>query len=662
MTGRRVSLYLCLMRKITSFFLLLLLAAAARADVKLPQIFSDHMVLQRNKPIHVWGWAASGEAVKVALGTASQNTKANKQGKWEVFLPAMPAGGPYTLTIAGKNNLQLNDVMIGEVWLCGGQSNMEWPVRLAVNAEKEVAAANYPMIRHIKIPRATALQPQNDVQETEWEVCSPATVANFTAVGYFYARELFKELNVAIGLVNSNWGGTMVETWISNESFFGDAEFASLKKDMPASLDSIIKIQELAMQTIIKNAQGSLPTATEARTFAKGDYDDGNWKTMKVPGQWENASLPNFDGTVWFRKDIEIAAGTDLSNAMLALGAIDDADSTYINGVLVGVTNAYNVQRLYSIPAGILRQGKNTIAVRVFDSGGGGGLYGQPEQLKLSTNGVTIPLAGNWKYRIEQHLPLMGVGPNDYPTLLYNAMIYPLIGYPVAGAIWYQGETNAGRSMQYKKSFPLMIKDWRKQWKDEFPFYFVQLANFNANNASNATGGSGWAELREAQTETLQLPNTGMAVTIDIGESGDIHPRNKQDVGKRLAAISLAKTYSKSQVFSGPTFQSMRVEGNIVRLRFSNVEGGFVVKNKYGYINGFEIAGDDQKFHYAKATAEGDMIFLLSDDVDKPVAVRYAWADDPNDVNLYNKAGFPAMPFRTDTWKAVTEGVRYSIR
>lgn len=651
------------MRKYISFFLLLLLSIATRADVKLPQIFSDHMVLQRNKPIHVWGWAASGEAVKVTLGIATQNTKANKQGKWEVFLPAMPAGGPHVLTVAGKNNLQLNDVMIGEVWLCGGQSNMEWPVRSSTNAEKEIAAADYPMIRHIKIPRATSLQQLDDVNETQWEVCSPATVANFTAVGYFYARELVKELNIPIGLINSNWGGTMVETWISNASFFGDAEFASLKNDMPMSVDSIVTRQERAMQTLIKNSQGSLPSAAEARSFAQANYNDADWKSMKLPANWESAGLPNLDGVVWFRKEIEIPAGSDLSKAVLTLGTIDDADSTYINGMLAGTTAVYNNQRTYNVPAGILKEGENVLAIRVTDHQGGGGINGLPEVMKLQTTGVTIPLAGNWKYRVEKYQAITGVGPNEYPNLLYNAMIHPLIGYPIAGAIWYQGESNAGRAMQYKKSFPLMIKDWRKQWKDEFPFYFVQLANFRANNGNNASGGSTWAELREAQTETLQLPNTGMAVIVDIGESSDIHPKNKQDVGKRLAAISLANTYGKSQVFSGPTFKSMQVQGGSLLLTFDNAEGGFTVKNKYGYINGFEVAGEDQKFYYARAFVTGDnRIAVASDAVQKPVAVRYAWADDPNDVNLYNKAGFPAVPFRTDTWKGVTEGTRYRIR
>ncbi|MGB8194564.1 MAG: sialate O-acetylesterase [Chitinophagaceae bacterium] len=650
------------MQKIISGLLLLIVSAFAYADIRLPRIFSDHMVLQRNKPIHIWGWAAPGEAVKVSLGTATQSTKAGKQGKWEVSLPQMSAGGPYTLSVSGKNKIQLNDVLIGEVWLCGGQSNMEWPLRSATNAQQEIAQADYSMIRQIKIPHATELQPQDDVKGGEWEVCSPATAANFTAVGYFYARELYKELNVPIGLINSNWGGTMVETWISNASFFENPEFAGLKKNMPANLDSIARVQQLAMDNLIKNAQGALPSAAEASSFSLGLYNDNDWKSMKLPSMWENAGLPNLDGIVWFRKQIEIPAGSDLSKGIISLGPIDDIDSTFINGAFIGNTNAYNTDRFYQLPEGLLKEGNNMIAIKVIDGGGGGGVYGKTEQMKLQTTGLTIPLSGNWKYRIAQHQPVSAVSPNDYPTLLYNAMIHPLTPYPIAGAIWYQGETNAGRSMQYKTAFPLMIKDWRKQWKEEFPFYFVQLANFRAGSGNNSNEGSGWAELREAQTDALKLPNTGMAVIIDIGESNDIHPRNKQDVGKRLAANALAKTYGKNAVYSGPVFQSMQVQGNKALLSFSNVEGGFDVKNKYGYVNGFEVAGADQRFYYAKAMVEGDKIAVYHEAVAVPVAVRYAWADDPDDVNLYNKAGFPAAPFRTDQWKAKTAGVRYQIR
>lgn len=643
-------------------FVFLFMAASVAANVKLPQVFSDHMVLQRNKPIQVWGWADAGENVKVSIGTASQTVKAGKDGKWQATLAQMGAGGPYTVVVTGKNTVQFNDVMIGEVWLCGGQSNMEWLLRDAANATQEISQANHPMIRQIKVSHVTALSPQEDIPNTSWVTCTPATAANFTAVGYFYARELVKELNVAVGLINSNWGGTNVETWISHSSFFGHPEFAGLKAKMPTRLDSLVNAQQQAMQTLIRNQQGSLPSFAEAQQFSKAAYPDAQWKSMDIPVIWESAGLPELDGTVWFRKTIELPENLIPGRAVLSLGPIDDIDSTYINGVFVGNTNQYNVPREYVIPDGILKPGTNTIAIKVIDNTGGGGIYGAADLMKLTIGDIQVPLNGNWKYRIAHVLPVNAISPNQYPTLLYNAMIHPIINYPIAGAIWYQGESNAGRAMQYKTSFPLLIEDWRKQWKEAFPFYFVQLTSFNSANGSNRTGGSNWAELREAQAETLRLPNTGMAVIVDVGDSDDIHPKNKQDVGKRLAAIALAKTYGKDRVHSGPVFQSMSVQGNRAVLSFANVANGFDVKNKYGYIHGFEVAGADQQFHYAKAFVEGDKIVVYSDAVPQPVAVRYAWADDPNDVNLFNKEGFPAAPFRTDKWKAKTEGARYEIR
>ncbi|HEX6182215.1 MAG TPA: sialate O-acetylesterase [Chitinophagaceae bacterium] len=649
------------MRKNLLLTLFLGVTFAASADVSLPHIFSDHMVIQRDKPIQVWGWAAPGENVKVELASVSQTVKTGKDGKWKIALPQMSAGGPYTLTVTGKNTMQFTDVMIGEVWLCGGQSNMEWPLSSAMNAKQEISDANYPMIRQIKVPRTSELSPKDDIKDASWETCTPATAANFTAVGYFYARELLKELNVAIGLINSNWGGTNVETWISNASFFGHPEFAALKSKMPVSFDSLMNSQRQTMETLIRNQQGSLPVAGEERQFATASFNDAQWKTMKLPTAWEYAGLPEVDGIVWFRKSFNLTANAT-GRVTLYLGPIDDIDSTYINGVYVGSTYEYNVPREYAIPASVLKAGVNTIAVKVIDNQGGGGLYGTPGQMKLRIGETELPLNGNWQYRIAKVLPPNGVNPNQYPTLLYNGMIHPLINYAIAGAIWYQGESNAGRAMQYKTSFPLMIEDWRKQWKDNFPFYFVQLTSYNSANGSNSTGGSNWAELREAQTETLRLPNTGMAVIVDVGESKDIHPKNKQDVGKRLAAIALAKTYKRERVYSGPVFQSMQVQGNKALLLFTNVASGFVVKNKYGYINGFEVAGADQKFYYAKAFVEGDKIVVYSDAVTQPVAVRYAWADDPNDVNLFNKEGFPAAPFRTDKWKAKTEGAKYEIQ
>ncbi|MBT1701430.1 sialate O-acetylesterase, partial [Fulvivirgaceae bacterium PWU4] len=348
--------------------------------------------------------------------------------------------------------------------------------------------------------------------------------------------------------------------------------------------------------------------------------------------------------------------------ATLELAMIDDSDETYVNGVRAGSTRGYSEKRIYRIPAGILKEGNNVVAVRVEDTGGGGGIYGDESQVRIVTGSTSQPLAGDWSFRVETISKRAAtVGPNSYPTLLFNAMINPLLLLGIKGALWYQGESNAGRAYQYRKAFPLMITDWRKRWaQGDFPFYFVQLASFNASHGTSATG-STWAELREAQTMTLSLPNTGMAVTTDIGDANDIHPRNKQDVGKRLAALALARTYGKSGVDSGPVYKSMEVKGDKVIVTFSNTGGGLVAKDRYGYLKGFEIAGDDQKFQYAKAYVDGNTVVVYHEAVKAPVAVRFGWADEASDNNLYNKEGFPAVPFRTDTWKGITESGKFWI-
>ncbi|MEP7319357.1 MAG: sialate O-acetylesterase, partial [Panacibacter sp.] len=330
--------------------------------------------------------------------------------------------------------------------------------------------------------------------------------------------------------------------------------------------------------------------------------------------------------------------------------------------IKVGSTNAYNAERKYTIPAGILKEGRNVIAVRVEDTGGGGGVYGEAGDLKITIENKSSPLAGDWLFKVESLAKAnASVGPNDYPTLLFNAMLNPLIPYAIEGAIWYQGESNAGRAYQYRKAFPLMITDWRNHWKQgDFPFYFVQLASFNSANG-NSKNGSTWGELREAQTMTLSLPNTGMAVTTDIGTSNDIHPRNKQDVGKRLAAVALHNVYEKNNVYSGPMYQSMKVEGNKIILSFTNIGSGLMAKDKYGYLKGFEIAGSDQQFHYAKALIEGHHVIVFSDEVSNPVAVHFGWMDDAGEDNFFNKEGFPASPFRTDKWKGITEANKFSF-
>ncbi len=649
------------MKKIYLLITFISLTIVGFSQVKPATIFGDHMVLQRNKPIRIWGDASAGENITVSLAGQSAKVKAGKAGTWQLALPPMTHGGPYTLTIKGKNEIVFTDVLIGEVWLCSGQSNMEWIVKNTDNASKEIANANFPQIRHIAIPKATSLSPVKNIKSANWEICSPASVANFTAVGYFFAREIYQQLNIPIGLINSSWGGTHVETWISSDAFFGDSEFAGLKNKMPESTDKLIAEKKLKIDELIQKAQPALPGQVEVNQFSSIELDDSQWKKMKIPVSWENAGFPNLDGEFWFRKSFSIPADISTADARLELGMIDDKDSTFLNGVFIGSSSVYNEKRIYKIPSGLLKS-RNVISVKVIDNGGGGGLYGGGETMALYLGKIAIPLSGEWNFRIEKvYNDGNSINPNAYPTLLYNAMINPLVGYGISGALWYQGESNAGRADQYNISFPLMINDWRNRWKDSFPFYYVQLTHWQAGGGNSQKGGSSWAELREAQQNTLRLSNTGMAVITDIGNTVDIHPRNKQDVGKRLAIQALAKTYGMDTKAFSPAYNAMNVKDGKAVLIFNNIYNGLVVKNKYGYINGFEIAGADQQFHYAKAWLENGNVVVFSEKVSQPVAVRYCWSDDPNDVNLFNSEGLPAAPFRTDNWPKKTKGVKFEI-
>ena len=648
-------------------FLLLLLTFSVTqifANVSLPKIFGDNMVLQRNRSIPVWGWADANEKINVKFNHQTKSVTADNNGNWKINLDKENAGGPYQLIVQGNNTVTFNNVLVGEVWVCSGQSNMEMPIEgwgKVNNYEQEIAAANYPEIRHIKIPNTVNTIPQKDISNGEWKICSPATAGDFTAAGYFFARELYNQLHVPIGLINTSWGGTMIETWISREAFENSDEFKDMIAQMPQlNVDSLTKAKKEVSEKKIETLQGSLPAQGEADSWKNADIDDSKWPQMQLPSLWEQKQLGDLDGVAWFRKTIDVSAADAGKEATLELAMIDDNDVTYVNGVKVGATNSYNAQRKYIIPAGILKEGKNTIAVRVEDTGGGGGIYGEASDMKITIGNNVISLAGDWYFKVEQISgDASSVGPNSYPTLLFNAMVNPLIPYAIEGVIWYQGEANAGRAFQYRKAFPLMITDWRNRWNEgNFPFYFVQLASFNAANG-NSKNGSTWAELREAQTMTLSLPNTGMAVTTDIGNSTDIHPKDKQDVGKRLAAIALHNVYKKDIVYSGPMYKSMKIDGNKINIYFANTGSGLIAKN--GDLKGFEIAGSDKQFYPATATIEGDHIIVSSDKVSNPVAVRFGWMDDAGEDNLFNKEGFPAPPFRTDSWKGITEENKFAI-
>lgn len=661
------------MKKQYLFLLVILISSSSiNAQVAVAKIFTDNMVLQRNTPIPVWGTAKANEKITISFNTQIKKTKADKNGKWMIRLDNETAGGPYNLIIKGSNTIEMKNVLVGEVWICSGQSNMEMPVGKpkgwgVSNFEEVTAAANYPMIRHVKIDREINSMPQTNVNSSKsWQVCDPSTVGEFTAVGYFFAKSIHEKLKIPIGIINSSWGGTNIETWISREGFESSDEYKEMIAQMPKiSLDSISKLKITGSGKRIEDLQGAKINTASASTFNESAYDDSKWPELNEPQLWEQQSLGEFDGVVWLRKSIIVSAEDSNKPATLELSKIDDEDITYVNGVEVGRTNRYDAYRKYIIPAGILKAGTNVIAVRVTDNGGGGGIYGEAADLKLALDKTIIPLSGKWRFQVESIK--RSTNENSLPSLCYNAMINPLIPFAFQGVLWYQGESNAPRAYQYRTAFPLLINDWRQKFlpagqagnKPNFPFYFVQLATYRTSGNSNE--GCDWAELQEAQTLTLKVPNTGMAVTTDIGNPNDIHPGNKLDVGKRLAALALNNTYNIPMICSGPMYKSMEIKDNKIIVSFDDIGTGLSTPDKYGYIKGFEIAGKDEVFHYAKAFIKDNKVIISSEEVANPVAVHFSWIGDASESNLYNKEGFPAVPFRTDEWKTITKEVKYKM-
>ena len=641
--------------------------AKPATEISLPALFTDNMVLQQNQVCSVWGTATPDHKVTVQFENQSESIVANELGEWMVKFNPGAAGGPFEMLVFGVDTISLKNILIGEVWICSGQSNMEMPLAgwgEVVNFEQEIAGADFPNIRLFQTKHETSLNPRDDVVAEPWQECSPETAPLFSSTAYFFGRHLYKELNVPIGLVHTSWGGTIAEAWtapnfLEQMADFAEAmkhqnELAALEDSSRLDLKTQMQKWNAAVDSIIAKAQQDGPALEGA------DVDDSAWNSMRLPILWESAGLPGFDGIVWFRKTIELSAEQAAGECLISLGPIDDQDITFVNGEQIGATNLYNTAREYRIPAGVLKAGANVIAVRVLDTGGGGGLWGDQQQMTLKKgNDVVLSLAGDWKYKVGIGLsetPPRPQSPNNpnRPAVLYNAMLEPLMPFAIRGAIWYQGESNAGRAYQYRELFPTMITSWRKHWgQGDFPFLFVQLANWRTVRDNPVD--SDWAELREAQALTLSLPNTGMAVAIDIGDADDIHPKNKQEVGRRLALNALAKVYDKDIVFSGPMYQSMKIEDSKIRLAFDHAAKGLVARG--GVLTGFAIAGADSQFVWANAQIDGETILVSSPEVNSPIAVRYAWADNPL-CNLYNSAGLPASPFRTDDWDGVTKGVK----
>jgi sialate O-acetylesterase len=629
-------------------------------NIALNSLFTDHMVLQQKQNIPIWGTAEPGGEVILNLNKQQKSTIVDTSGNWSIQLDPISAGGPYILTIKGEETITINNVMIGEVWICSGQSNMEMPISQINNFQEEIEKANYSNIRLLMVDKEMAITPQEKFSSSGWKECSSETIPDFSAVAYLFGRKLHTDLNVPIGLIQTAWGGTVVEAWTSAKSLKSINEFV---EEIEALNIDTVEVEEIEIsynkvqREWIDEVNRKL---SDAGIFSRGyntyGYDTKEWNKLDVPKTWEKQNI-RFDGVMWVKKNITIPKEWQGKELTLNLGPINDFDITWFNGELVGSKPSVGMFRSYNIPQKLLKDGKNEITVLILDIGNNGGIYGAPENTVIvNSDSATISLAGKWEYKTDDFDPSIisippswpGASVQNRPTVLYNGMIKPLLPYGIRGAIWYQGESNADRAIQYRKLFKNLITNWREVWgRGDFPFLFVQLANYMS--IKNKPSNEPWANLREAQTMAMDLPNTGMAVSIDIGDEKDIHPKNKQDVGMRLAINALAKVYGKDIPYSGPIYKSMKIDGPKIQIHFSNTEKGLKIKGSKE-LKGFAIAGEDKKFVWAKAKIEGTKVIVWSSKIKNPVAVRYAWASNPI-CNLYNGADLPASPFRTDDWE-----------
>lgn len=601
------------------------------AKVRLPKLVSDKMVLQRDTDLKIWGWADAGEKVTVRLQGNYYETEADKNGNWEVTLPPQQAGGPYLLEV---NEIVIRDVLVGDVWLCSGQSNQETPIHRLTEMFPEINVSNNHMIRHYKVPT-------QDIKETlaeeiagnaVWHSGVASEVMNWTALAYFYAQEAYAKTKVPQGMLVSSLGGSAIESWVSQEHL---KEFPRLVLDKEAL--------ELMNQASKDQGEGK---------WNQLNWDDSDWETMQMPGTWRENGV-NVRGTVWLRKDFEIPEAMEGRHARLAMGTLVHNDAVFVNGVYVGSTGYEYPPRRYQIPAGVLRKGKNTIAVRL-NAPAGNGEFIKDKPYKIIGDAAEIDLTGTWKYKVGLDLAEVSKyaerlkNRQSVGSGLYNGMIYPIRHYRVKGAIWYQGESNAGRSHEYGALMSALITNWRELWqKPELPFLLVQLPNFMEKHEKPTD--SGWARIREAQLNTFKTtPNTALAVTYDVGEWNDIHPLNKKAVAQRLFLGARKVVYGEKVTHSGPVYKDMKIEGDKIVISFTETGRGLMAKG--GTLKHFAIAGEDKQFVWAEAVIRGNKVVVSSKSVKNPVAVRYAWSDNPDEANLCNKEGLLASPFRTDNW------------
>jgi sialate O-acetylesterase len=652
------------MRTFCIAFILSIFFLQTQARLTTARIFGDHMVLQRNQDIPVWGWSAKGSKVSVSLNGQKVTTRADDHGNWKVAFKPMEAGGPYLMTvISGKSKITYSDIMIGEVWLCSGQSNMEFALRNAFGYRSELKTAARMNIRHFKVPNKMSLEPEKDISGGQWMKADTNTIGDFTAVGYFFAKKISQQLHVTVGLINSSWGGTQVESWISKDALLKSTEMADAAKRLPADWDGVNKrLDKQLRDACYKPDEAKL---TAGQLAAKPSAFFNSWLTGYAPGAWEwQTKLYSYRGEGFMERTIKLEDMYANRKSTLRLGQSDADMAIYINGKLINDGPLPSNFQL-DLPAGTWKGGDNVLLINLRSqqknpSWFGIGLMGQGNDLYVGFQDTSVNLGdNNWHNMPDLNKPYhFNYLPNNTGYVLYDAMIHPLIPYAIAGALWYQGEANVGRAFQYRTSFPLMITNWRNEWKREFPFYFVQLSSFGGLQGSDK--GSEWAELRESQTMTLKLPKTGMAITTDIGNPVDVHPKDKADVGFRLAAKALTSTYNKTGFYESPRYSSADFKDGCAEVKFNYADSGLVVKDKYGYVKGFELAGADHKFYYAQAAIiDGNKVKVWCDQVRQPVSVRYAWTDSPIDANLFSKEGFPVAAFRSDDWKGLTEGRKF---
>jgi sialate O-acetylesterase len=646
-------------------FITLILACLlfqANAQLTTAKLFGDHMVLQRNQDVPVWGWSKKKAKVTVNFNGQVVSTKADDQGYWKAVLKPMKEGGPYVMKVSsGREHLAYNDVMLGEVWLCSGQSNMEFQLKNAYGYKAEIKNAAQMPIRQFHVPYKMNLEPEKDLSGGQWIKADTNTIGDFTAVGYFFAKKLSQTLHVTVGLVHSSWGGTQVEDWISKDAMLSSPEFGAVAKTLPATWDGVKERIDKQLKQYAYRNQPAVKYTTEQLATEPASFFD-TWQRINTPAVWEwTGKLYGYRGEGFVQRTIKLDSSYASRSSVLRLGGTDANLTIYIDGKLVQkgpLSGSYQVE----LPAGTWKSGDNSLLINVqsqpkYPAWSGIGLHSAGNDLYVRFADTSINLAvPDWHIMPDLSKPYtFNFLPNNTAFMLYNSMINPLIPYGIAGVIWYQGESNTDRAYQYRTSFPLMITDWRNRWKQQFPFLFVQLASFGGFQNSNI--GSSWAELREAQNITLQLPNTGTAVTTDIGEPLNIHPKDKADVGYRLASSALSTTYHLPGFSESPMFKSVDFTGNSAIINLTHAENGLMVKDKYGYLQGFELAGPDHKFHYAQAVITDDnKVKVWCSQVTQPIAVRYGWTDAPVDANLFNKDGFPVSPFRSDNWKGATEG------